>query len=215
MASKIRFGEPRARYTVSWGVHLAFGWVRVIIFCAWSKAADIMQHPESTATATATEPESPRPRKKARVEVVQTPLTVEDLLADLGRCAAENLQTRMGTVQNHANITELLDEQPSGPLPVEDVYAIVSNLETETDIADYGPEDVETQVHGVHDPDIKANVLDTFHDCPVDDFVYDTIIPLASQHDAGTVIHVTVVIAIEPKSKTSTVVVYGRVEEEE
>ena len=196
-------------------MHLAFGWVRVIISRAWSKAADIMQHPESTATATATEPESPRPRKKARVEVVQTPLTVEDLLADLGRRATEKLQTRMGTMQNHANITELLDEQLTGPLPVEDVYAIVSNLETETDIANYGPEDVETQVHGVHDPDIKANVLETFHDCPVDDFVYDTIIPLASQHDAGTVVHVTVVIAIEPKSKTSTVVVYGRVEEEE
>ena len=199
-------------------MHLAFGCARVIIFCALSKA-NIMQQqqqqPPSTATATATEVESPRPCKKARIEVVQTPLTVEDLLEDAGRRAAEKLQTRMGTMQNHENITELLDEQPSGPLPDEDVYAIVAFLQTETDLADYGPEDVETEVHGVHDPDLKANVQKTFDDCPVDDFVYDTIIPLASQHDAGTYVHVTVVIAIEPKSKSSTVVVYGRVEEDE
>ena len=178
-----------------------------------------MQHSKSTATATATAtaatPESPRPSKKARIEVVQTPLTVEDLLADAGRRAAEKLQVRMGTMQNHENITDLLDEQCCGPLPDKDVYAIIATFETETDIADYGAEDVETQVHGVHNPDIKANVQKTFYDCPVDDFVHDTIIPLASQHDAGTYVHVTVVIAIEPKSKTSTVVVYGRVEEDE
>ena len=186
-------------------------------FPTYQQDRQAMQHPRSpdkTGAIGDTEPAKKKPRRAA----LETPMQMGDFLQAARDRADRDLYTLYLADSNLEAVCELL-QQDDDDLPTSTTFCITLQGETENDIGAWDPEDKMCRIEGDISEEESVAVADVFRYCALDDVVADVVetmrVKHRGEHPDGTVVHVRVVMAVDPQRKACEVAVYGRFDEED
>tara|TARA_B100000405_G_C16709309_1_gene418833 strand:- start:1477 stop:1986 length:510 start_codon:yes stop_codon:yes gene_type:complete len=144
-------------------------------------------------------------------------MATDDYLTAEDKRAKQDVFEQWGSFSNVEVVCELIGDVP--PSVDGTIFCVTKEGQTENDIGEWNPDEQLSRIGGDISDQDKLAVADVFKYCALDDMVSDVVetmrVKHEDEHEDGTVVHVRVVMVVDPKRGASEVVVYGRFEEDD